>query len=183
MGMICLWLWTTGSPYLGISAVRLVCWELWHHRAECEHISMPMWTYWWHQGSSVCVAQGRARFPHVINLIFVYGFPSDCIQFYKMYLCIFKIQNTYLYLKYISLTSIYILYLNTFSDPVSVFCIKIHFNVFSPISGDRPLLSERLTISKANKIFKVFLILHFSYRGQVQYNVLRHICLISQGSP
>ena len=164
-----LWLWTTGSPYLGISAVRLAgvlrvvtsqSW-VWAY----QHANM--WTYWWHQGSSVCVAQGRARFPHVINLIFVYGFPSDCIQFYKMYLCIFKIQNTYLYLKYISLTSIYILYLNTFSDPVSVFCIKIHFNVFSPISGDRPLLSERLTISKANKIFKVFLILHFSYRWQV----------------
>ena len=31
-------LWTAGSPYLGISAVRLVCWQLWlwHHSAECE---------------------------------------------------------------------------------------------------------------------------------------------------
>ena len=30
-----------------------------------------------------------------------------------------------------------------------------------------PLLSERLAISRRNKIFKVFLILHCSYRGQL----------------
>ena len=51
-----------------------------------------------------------------------------------MYFHVFQIQNMYLYLKYISQTSIYILYHNKFPDPVSVFCIKIHSNVFSPIS-------------------------------------------------
>ena len=50
--------------------------------------------------------------------------------FIKKYFHVFQIQNMYLYLKYISQTSIYILYHNKFPDPVSVFCIKIHSNVF-----------------------------------------------------